>query len=222
MFKENTGRHMLDSGGAYGRNWERNATVSLDDAPEITIDELREGDTIEDICFSVDCYKFLTTVLELDEVCDTFNALQDKCAVEGDDYGDAYYGVYSQAECMLEQYDIGKAWNTYNGENNLSQVLQGNNVEIDGEQYVLLQVHGGCDVRGGYTDAKLFKMDEYLTSCPDIYGTITMPDGKEIELNGSYPYIEACIRDADGNEEKIEKDYSLPVECKIEMYLASH
>jgi hypothetical protein len=49
-----------------------------------------------------------------------------------------------------------------------------------------------------------------------------MPDGKEIELNGSYPYIEACIRDADGNEEKIEKDYSLPVECKIEMYLASH
>lgn len=24
MLTENTGRHMLDSGGAYGRNWERN------------------------------------------------------------------------------------------------------------------------------------------------------------------------------------------------------
>jgi len=24
MFTENTGRHMLDSGGAYGRNWEHN------------------------------------------------------------------------------------------------------------------------------------------------------------------------------------------------------
>ena len=24
MLQENTGRHMLDSGGAYGRHWERN------------------------------------------------------------------------------------------------------------------------------------------------------------------------------------------------------
>ena len=28
---------------------------------------------------------------------------------------------------------------------------------MDGEPYLLLQIHGGCDVRGGYTDAKLFK-----------------------------------------------------------------
>jgi hypothetical protein len=28
---------------------------------------------------------------------------------------------------------------------------------MDGEPYLLLQIHGGADVRGGYTDAKLFK-----------------------------------------------------------------
>ena len=31
MITENTGRHMLDSGGAYGRHWERNQKLSLDD-----------------------------------------------------------------------------------------------------------------------------------------------------------------------------------------------
>jgi hypothetical protein len=31
MFTENTGRHMLDSGGAYGRNWERNQNKAVED-----------------------------------------------------------------------------------------------------------------------------------------------------------------------------------------------
>src|SRR4051794_30643908 len=38
MFTENTGSHMMDSGGAYGRNWERNRDRTVDDfltAPEV-------------------------------------------------------------------------------------------------------------------------------------------------------------------------------------------
>jgi len=31
MLTENTGRHMLDSGGAYGRNWERNQVKTIED-----------------------------------------------------------------------------------------------------------------------------------------------------------------------------------------------
>ena len=31
MLTENTGRHMLDSGGAYGRNWERNQANTIED-----------------------------------------------------------------------------------------------------------------------------------------------------------------------------------------------
>ena len=35
-------------------------------------------------------------------------------------------------------------------------------VTINGEEYLLLQIHNGCDVRGGYTDAKLFKCPECI------------------------------------------------------------
>ena len=51
-------------------------------------------------------------------------------------------------------------FNTYDGDSDLSQVLQGAWLEdADGDTYLLLQIHGGCDVRGGYTDAKLFKAE---------------------------------------------------------------
>ena len=57
---------------------------------------------------------------------------------------------------------VERSWNTYNGESDLSQILQGSNLEIFDEHYILIQIHGGCDARGGYTDAKLFKLrDEY-------------------------------------------------------------
>jgi hypothetical protein len=38
--------------------------------------------------------------------------------------------------------------------------LQGSWVEINGDVYLLLQIHGGCDARGGYTNAKLFTTNE--------------------------------------------------------------
>ena len=34
---------------------------------------------------------------------------------------------------------------------------------INDEEYILIQIHNGADVRGGYTDAKLFKLnDDFL------------------------------------------------------------
>ena len=48
-------------------------------------------------------------------------------------------------------------WNTYNWSICFSQVVQGTNLISDNnENYVLIQIHQGADVRGGYTDAKLF------------------------------------------------------------------
>jgi hypothetical protein len=43
------------------------------------------------------------------------------------------------------------------------------------ERYLLLQIHGGCDARGGYTNAKLFLppdygiINEYLDEYRDSY-----------------------------------------------------
>ena len=44
---------------------------------------------------------------------------------------------------------------------------------VDGqeEEYILIQVHGGCDARSGYTDAKLFKVPywlDYISEWKDI------------------------------------------------------
>ena len=43
--------------------------------------------------------------------------------------------------------------------------MQGNELTLEGEygeeKYLLLQIHGGADVRGGYTDARLFKLADH-------------------------------------------------------------
>ena len=56
-------------------------------------------------------------------------------------------------------------WNTYNWGAAHSQVMQGNELTLEGEygeeKYLLLQIHGGADVRGGYTDARLFKLADH-------------------------------------------------------------
>jgi len=48
--------------------------------------------------------------------------------------------------------------NTYNGHgtHGLSQVLQGTNVGGPYADYVFMQVHQGCDVRGGYTGPRVY------------------------------------------------------------------
>jgi hypothetical protein len=50
--------------------------------------------------------------------------------------------------------------NTYNWENLLSQVLQYVQIDADDETYLILQIHNGCDVRGGYTAPRIFKVTD--------------------------------------------------------------
>lgn len=155
MLTENTGRHLLDSGGAYGRNWERNQGKTIGKF-------MREPDEViswdgKYLYRTVSVFHYLTGELELDDVCDKFNRRNKR---EGNWDADDVYGVGSNTWSWLkENHDVqlARTWNTYNWDSDLSQVLQGAYLEIDGEQYVLIQVHGGCDVRGGYTDAMLFK-----------------------------------------------------------------
>ncbi len=48
--------------------------------------------------------------------------------------------------------------NSYNWDNYLSQVIQYVTFEYQSRWFVLLQVHGGADVRGGYTRPQVFEM----------------------------------------------------------------
>lgn len=170
LLTANTGRHPADSGGAYGRHWERNSKLTIEDF-ENEPEAILKIDHWDNDSYSaypkISLYHYLTRILELDGLCNEFNALP------VDDWdSDDYYGVSAQGEQWLKDNGfepIGDTFNSYNGDSCLSQVIQGETFNLDGDYYCLLQIHGGCDVRGGYTDAKLFKLEEeyqlYDESC---------------------------------------------------------
>lgn len=170
MMTENTGSHLLDSGSAYGRNHELNAKKTIQDflkQPECTLDLYRyvdkeKNETIEK-SVTINIFHYLDKNLELDSICNKFNSRK-----VSDWDSEEFYGVSKEGEdFILKTFDTdGDSFNTYNWDSSFSQVMQGRRLEHKetGEKYVLLQIHGGCDVRGGYTNAKLFKIccDHFL------------------------------------------------------------
>lgn len=170
LLTANTGAHPADSGGAYGRHWERNAKKSIEDfeaEPQAVLELTKFHDGTWDAYPRISLYHHLARILQLDDLCNEFNALP------VDDWdSDDYYGVSAAGEQWLKDKGfepLGDTFNSYNGDSCLSQVIQGETFNLDGDYYCLLQIHGGCDVRGGYTDAKLFKLEEeyqlYDESC---------------------------------------------------------
>lgn len=168
---ENTGKHFLDSGGSSDRHWQKNQSKTIEDF--INEDEQifgvafnKEGKA-DEIFRTISVFHFLAgngSNLELDEVSKEFNKLNEL----NDELADCEpYGVGVNAWSYLSEFIDEKnihTWNTYNYDSDLSQTLQGASIQlfIDGqyEDYVLIQIHGGCDVRGGYTDAMLFKCED--------------------------------------------------------------
>ena len=158
MLTENTGKHFLDSGGSEGRGWQRNQKKTIE-AFENEEEEMYHLDAkYKEIHRTVSVFHYLTNNLEIDDICEEFNRLQDE-----NDNWDAVcnlYGVSTEAYEMLDELhdiEIESTWNTYNGDSDLSQILQGSNLIIDGEYYHIIQIHNGADARGGYTHARMFK-----------------------------------------------------------------
>lgn len=166
MLTENTGRSLGDSGGAYGRNHERNAKKKIQDF----LNEEEETYTFYYkygwINRNVSLFHYMCG-LELDDICEKFNRRNNsEDNWDGNDFKELEdcYGVSTRAGSWLienHEIEVKYTFNTYNGDSDLSQILQGSSLEIDGDSYYLLQVHGGCDARGGYTNAKLFKTSHY-------------------------------------------------------------
>lgn len=174
MLTENTGRHMLDSGGAYGRAWERNQGVDFDAKPEASVEVyLRErgdydrnygdGELTLYLMVTLDVYHWLLNRVDYDAELD---AEFERFSHEGE-LADAHW--LECAEAFAEaRADTGHDFspmvvNTYNGEDALSQTLQyvaWSDAEED-EYLVALQIHGGCDVRGGYTQPRIFRLGDY-------------------------------------------------------------
>lgn len=163
MLTQNTGKHMLDSGGSENRGWQKNQKKTIEDFENEEEEFYQLDAKYKEIHRTVSVFHYLTNNLEIDDICEEFNKIQDRS--DNWDADCQMYGVSLEAFEFLkeiEDFEIERSWNTYNGESDLSQILQGSNIDMCGENYVLIQIHNGADARGGYTDAKLFKMDEYF------------------------------------------------------------
>lgn len=172
MLTENTGQHMLDSGGHYGRNWERNQGRNFDDTPAVTSDfsawrkQGDEGPGTLQMSITVGVYHWMNHCLELDA------ELQAELDAYVENEANRYWNwlqvaeefathLYEQDRCGAEHEVV----NTYNDPDYcwLSQTLQYTKLYLDPDDnyeptHLLVSVHGGCDVRGGYTAPKAFKL----------------------------------------------------------------
>jgi hypothetical protein len=190
MLTENTGASFLDSGSAYGRHWQRNSKKTLKDfenEPEVDF-ELEEDGSVD---YTISVYHFLKSRLDdPDDICIKFNTLQDNDKNQEYAKHDTYnlYGIsvdgWNYLKTVLQENtentenycSLSKWTNTYNYDSNLSQILQFTTLQINYKNYVLLQIHGGCDARGGYTDAKLFpitgSVEEGWFAHEGVYGSV--------------------------------------------------
>lgn len=175
---ENTGTHFLDSGGAYGRHWERNQ----DDPPW----EHPAWDVSRDFVTN-NVYHFMDNRFDRDRGAfalemalyaygyrgpgkdDSWLATMEGFAeglIDGKFYAEDLreWGVPNEIVDVvlgLDAYNSGGEGpftvNTYNGEcHSLSQVLQGTNLGGPYAEYAMIQVHQGADVRGGYTGPRVY------------------------------------------------------------------
>lgn len=165
MFTENTGKHLLDSGGAYGRHWERNQGLTLSDFMEAP-----SAFWQRDWGVTTNAFTYCLNRLTYSKTAEVLTRLMN--VWELSDYENRnLYGMGDQ-EAYLEHLgaQVGKGWNSYNWENSLTQDLQGYDFELMGQKFTLLQVHGGCDARGGYTLPKIFEAhcEYWLAGTEDV------------------------------------------------------
>lgn len=157
MLTEPTGASILDSGGAYGRHWERNAgmtTEAWESTPSATVSKW--GDvTVSTFHYMRDRLRFHADMdAAFREFADTDEWEREpwlpimKAWVTGVHDSDRYSDLSEP-----------RTWNTYNGEDYLSQVLQGVTFRHDGHTYAIVQTHNGCDVRGGYSSPRVFRVE---------------------------------------------------------------
>lgn len=167
MLAEPTGRHFLDSGGAYGRNWERNQGMTVADwlaTPEFHV-EAWNTSTVDDqpgVEISDDAVMTLSTFHYLRQRLEFHPGLTGWLIKEGNRTEDPWLASMEQwcearHDSHSEYWDLA-SFNSYNNDNLLSTVIQGVRFTYRDEPWVALQIHGGADVRGGYTTPKVFRV----------------------------------------------------------------
>ena len=244
MMLEQTAHSLGDSGDVYGRAYQRNRenginksesspidfyldednksieliqTVNIYDFLSKHLDRSDRAEQIEDILYEVANKKDISvfSIWEIQELFD--NNFLEEYITENcyDEETEEYTNELSVYELSPSPYFNGYQWiNTYNGEEYVSQTLQFMCFTDGYYDYVLLQIHGGCDVRGGYTAPRVFEINDidyfllYMDTtdiycgCGNVslqkrgYDEICNADGDWLDSKDIY---ELCYVDKDNN-----------------------
>ena len=161
MLTENTGASILDSGGIGGRHWEQARGIKdFRNIPNVKIHRMYGA--------TKHVFAIISDI-----------AIYDK-AVDNKFYKFAYAPENKEKswlDCMEEFGDKynedreNKGGNTCNDEYySGNQGMQYLFLKLEGIEYVILQIHGGCDMREGYTAPHVFECnyDDFVTAGADI------------------------------------------------------
>jgi len=165
MFTENTGIHGMDSGGSTGRHWQRWQGVTLEAALAMP-DGMHDynTNTPEYSVFWISSFHYLrknlTVTSQSEDLTKRFREF-----VESKTVGDSYYNSAATLEDFLEIEFPGvepNGWLTYNYDSFLDQDFSWYEIR-QGREFdpvlVALSIHGGADIRGGYTDYVFFEAE---------------------------------------------------------------
>ncbi|MCK4668186.1 hypothetical protein KAU33_15655 [Candidatus Dependentiae bacterium] len=161
MLTENTGKNVLDSGGESDRLWQQNQgrDFKKEDATQIELWE-----KTDEVIITFNLFDFLTIYLELDDNCKKLQRRFNKFARSPEQEDEPWLvtmeefgNKINEEPSMLEYVGV---TNTYNYDNILGGVIQYVSFFYDGNLYAVLQIHNGADIRGGYTEPKIFKIPE--------------------------------------------------------------
>lgn len=167
QLQENTGRNLCDSGDHYGRHWQRNQGKTWEDFTKTPVSVAAhiyahnsepELELVGIVSLAAYLYNNLTYSPPL-QAC--YEAYAAKNSEE--------YDMTNMAEFANKNGDeVGQVCYTYNEDNCLSQDIQYIQFKFGDEVCVLLQVHGGCDARGGMSTPKAYvlrdRLEGYLPS----------------------------------------------------------
>lgn len=160
MFMERVPTNLLDSGLVYGYNFDYNREHPIWEQPESHVEfgVFSDGDLSIDL--KLNTYKLLSKQLEYDKKAD--QKFQ-KWRKQWDDKEDDSWEAHLEELPALSRYDnTPKSWTsgyTYNADTLLDQQIV--YYFCTRANYVIIQVHGGCDARCGFTEPILFR-EEFL------------------------------------------------------------
>jgi hypothetical protein len=174
----------LGSDYGYGRHYERNKNCEFTEEPASTLSfrayEYNNKKYL-DIEVEHNIYHWLLEKLEYNEEVD--NLFYNNFLSEVDTDDKCWYELIEEFPEWLGQRDLDEdedstyygeshgfygdgdpiTVNSYNEDNLLSQVIQFKYFENEVDKFVVLQIHNGADVRGGYTKPRVFCLTDELS-----------------------------------------------------------